>query len=225
MSIRGLIREFDWLATHCTALVAVWGHRHHELAGCGDLAAVLRTVRADPDPVLGALLSENAAGCAVAGRVVLQALLPKMVLMAGRDPQAGLDDYLGALWLRICDYPLERRPRQIAANLTLDTLKAVHAERGPTVVTLDRAEVDSAPWLRGESPRGPDPHSLLRSALDHGLVDPHTHAVLASVYAEGCSREEAAHRFQVSPTTIMRRCRGGLRTLAEHAPTLAAASR
>src|SRR3954451_24975192 len=95
------------------------------LAECGSLDDVLSLVRERPDPVLYALLSLCAGGDLLAGRVVLQAMLGKLVRMASIDAHAGLDDYVGALWLRIRTYPTAERPLRIAANLALDTLKTV----------------------------------------------------------------------------------------------------
>ena len=63
-------------------------------------------------------------GDQLAGRVVLQAVIGRMVRMAQRDPRAGIDDYLAQLWCAISSYPLQRRPVRIAANLSMDTLKA-----------------------------------------------------------------------------------------------------
>jgi len=45
--------------------------------------------------------------------------------MARRDPRAGIDDYIARLWCVINSYPLNRRPVWIAANLSMDTVKAV----------------------------------------------------------------------------------------------------
>lgn len=222
MSVRELLREFEWLAKSSAPLVAAWARRHSALAGCAALRDVLAAVRADPDAVLGALLQETADGCVVAGRVVLQALLPKMITMAGRDGEPGvLDDYLSALWLRIIDYPLDRRPQRIAANLVLDTRKTVRAERGRELVLLDRAQLHAVPWLRGEPTQRPDARKLLRAAMDRGLVDPHTHNVLTSVYADGFTSAETAERFGVTHSTIRRRCNRGLRTLAARVHELA----
>ena len=44
--------------------------------------------------------------------------------MAQRDPRAGIDDYIARLWCVINSYPLSRRPVWIAANLSMDTVKA-----------------------------------------------------------------------------------------------------
>jgi len=55
----------------------------------GTLGDVLAGVRSAPDTVLLALLGLQAEGDALAGRVVVQAMLPKMILMAVRDDGVG----------------------------------------------------------------------------------------------------------------------------------------
>ena len=66
----------------------------------GTLGDVLAGVRSAPDTVLLALLGLQAEGDALAGRVVVQAMLPKMILMAVRDDWRSeliircIDDYL-----------------------------------------------------------------------------------------------------------------------------------
>ncbi|MDO5500920.1 MAG: hypothetical protein Q4F67_14690 [Propionibacteriaceae bacterium] len=220
MSVGALLREFEWLAGRCTPLVAAWVRRHPVLTGCVGLRDVLAAVRADPDAVLSALLWETRAGCVVAGRVVLQALLPKIIVMSRTDRGAFAMDYVGALWLRINDYPLEERPHRIAANLALDTLKAVHAERGHGLVLLEPQAITGLPGVLDQPRAGPDTRGLLRTAVERGVVDTHTHAVLVSVFAEGFSREETAERYQVTPLTIQRRCRHGIQQLRAHADEL-----
>jgi DNA-directed RNA polymerase specialized sigma24 family protein len=64
----------------------------------------------------------------LAARLVLQALLPGFKAIAGRvlHDRSERDDLwellLAHAWTQIRRYPLERRPRRIAANLLLDTL-------------------------------------------------------------------------------------------------------
>ena len=99
------------------------------LRPCRSLDDVLSAARLNSDPVLAALLTEVSIGDQLAGRVVLQALIGRMVRMAQRDPRASIDDYLAWLWCVINSYPLQRRPVRIAANLSMDTLKAVSRER------------------------------------------------------------------------------------------------
>ncbi|WP_432559309.1 RNA polymerase sigma factor [Granulicoccus sp. GXG6511] len=220
MGVAELVREFEWLSETGAPRVAAWVDRHPALAGCVNLADVVEAVRTDPDPVLQALLREVGAGCLLAARVVLQTMLPKMIVMSRSDRGAFVMDYVAQLWLRILAYPLDRRPRRIAANLALDTLKAVQAERRPGVVLLEPHRFAELPGMVAPDPPR-ETRGLLRTALDRGLVDPHTHAVLTSVYAEGCSDKEAAGRYGVSPVTIQRRCQRGVRILSAHAVELA----
>lgn len=221
MSIRALVREFECLAQEGTPVVAAWARRHPALADCQELPDTLAAIRADPDPVLRALLEEVAAGSSLAGRVVLQAFLPKLISMAAPDPSTGaLDDYLSAFWLRTRDYPLQRRPDRIPANLVLDTLKTVRSERHKHLVLVDPLRVEQ--WGSVHEPaRRPDARGLLRTAMDRGLIDPHIHGVLACIYTDGLTPDEAAARYRVSTTTIQRRCRRGIKSLAAHAGELA----
>ncbi|HEU6443760.1 MAG TPA: hypothetical protein VFL61_01745 [Gaiellaceae bacterium] len=84
------------------------------------LAGLLRETRADP----------------LAGRVVLQALLPGLKRLAGRLLfEAGEREELWSLllahlWAGIRSYPVERRPRRVAANLLLDAAHATLADLG-----------------------------------------------------------------------------------------------
>ena len=207
-----------------------WAVGTSELTGCTRPAEVLARVAATPDAVLGHLLSEAAAGDSLAGRVVLQALLPKVVLMASVDPAAEVDDYLTAMWCEIAAYPLARRPTSVAANLALDTLKAVRRERRPVVdlatsphlvlVVADRRPTQ----VLGATAGGSEPsvaHVLAR-AREHRLVDAETGELLRSVYAEGLSGESAARRHGLSPGAVRVRCSRAVKVLAGHAELLAA---
>jgi hypothetical protein len=95
------------------------------LAPCHSLDDVLWGAKVNSDPVLAALLTEVFTGDRLAGRVVLQALIGRMVRMAQRDRPSTVEEYLAALWCVINSYPLSRRLVRIAANLSMDTLKAV----------------------------------------------------------------------------------------------------
>jgi hypothetical protein len=207
-----------------------WASGAEALAGCASPAEVVARVGAAPDAVLGHLLGEAAAGDRLAGRVVLQALLPKVVRMASVDRGAEVDDYLTAMWCEIAAYPLARRPSSVAANLALDTLKAVRRERHPAadlatpphlvVVAADRRPAR----LVGPSPYGAGPsvaHVLAR-ARRHLLVDPAVSDLLQSVYADGLSGESAARRHDLSPGAVRQRCSRALRVLAHHADLLTA---
>jgi len=164
---------------------------------------------------------------------VLQALLGLMVRMAARDGQAGVDDYVSALWCQIRAYPLDRRPSSIAANLTLDTLKAVHRERR----WLVRGEVTTWPpgdvfdelcdhAMRRTAAGPPSPADLvgaadvLATAYELGLIDQSTRAILVGVYLEGLTGVDVAQRHGTSPGSVRARCSKAVRRMAESAPAL-----
>lgn len=215
-----LLQEFDRLDRTSSGIVAGWAKRHDALRDCRDLSDVVRVVAASPDPALAALIRENRRGCRLAGVVVIRALLPKLMRMARRDDQGLLEDYVAELWLRLAGFPLDRRPVRIAANLVLDTLKAVHSERAPAIELVD--DIDR---LRPHGPpeRDPDPRRVLRTAEQLGLVDPRTHAVMVGVFADGLSSPIVARQHRVTPLTIRRRCTRGLRVLAAHSHQVVAA--
>lgn len=210
--------------------VQQWAIDHPALARCRTLDDVLLAVRVRPDAAMAALLGEESSGDQLGARVVLQAMLGKVVRMAGRDARAEVDDYVAAMWCRIRTYPLSDRPSRVAANLALDTLKSVKQEtqwsrHGDEVVavppgavldrlyaeTLDRAGADHNTGLAASTA-----DSVLAAAGELGLIDSHTRQVLTSVYADGLSGRDAAERHQTTPAMIRFRCSRGVRHLAEH---------
>lgn len=229
--VNELNREWAWLALTCEE-VDGWAARHASLRGCRTLGEVLAAVRPDPDGVLGALLRESATGSLRASRVVLQAMLGKVVLMTRADPCSGGQAYVAAMWERIRTYPIERRPVQIAANLALDAHKAVCREgRAEAAVTpwppgaaysdlVDRA------WAREHADHGSEagPRTVgevLKAALQLELIDGAAGNLLASVYADGLSSGEAARRHLISPAAVRKRCSRAVRRLAERSEELA----
>ena len=73
-----------------------------------------------------AVLARRARTDYVAARVLLQALRPGLRTLTRRlgHGKGGVDQELIAVaWELICTYPIERRPRSIAANILLDTRK------------------------------------------------------------------------------------------------------
>jgi DNA-directed RNA polymerase specialized sigma24 family protein len=156
-----------------------------------------------------------------------------MVRMAQRDPGASIDDYLARLWCAIESYPLERRPARIAANLSMDTLKAVSREhrrmgRGDVTLwpsselleellppaSLDGSRYDSAQPVDMEARRVLEAGSLL------GLIDDSAVALLRSVYVDGMTSIEAARRFNTSAGMVRARCSKVVRELATHSVEL-----
>lgn len=182
------------------------------LAEQSDLAGVLASVRSDPDAVLGALLGH---GDATAHRVVLQAMLGRMVLDALRDPAHDLDDYLAELWVRIATYPLTRRPGRIAANLALDTRKRVWAHR--SVRPVDPA---SLAGVRADPPAASRLGLLLTRARRTAVIDAEMERALRLVFSDGLDCRTAAAELGITPSTLRQRCHRAVRRLAAHAADL-----
>lgn len=195
------------------------------------MAEVVLAVRVQPDAVLGALLTEVSTGDQVAARAVLQALLGRMVQMAGRDRSAGIDDYVSALWCQIHAYPLAARPERVAANLALDTLKSVVRERR----WLREGEV--SPWppesfceerlgwpvVADNKEQQFSAREVLRAGVDRGLIDAATHEVLVTVYMDELNGSQAADRHWTSAASVRTRCSRAVRRLAAHRDELLAA--
>lgn len=230
----------DWqlLQVANAETVQRWSRDHAVLTSCHTLDDVLAAVRIAPDPTLAALLMRDAAGEELAGRAVLQAMLGKVVRMAGCDPRASVDDYIAAMWCRIRTYPLADRPVKIAANLALDVLKAVGQEtrwnrRGEVVApippgrlldqlhdeALVRARADHNNGIAASTAAG-----VIAAAGALGLIDEPTRKVLLSVYAEGLSGRDAAARHHTTAAMVRFRCSRGVRRLAQHSASLAEAA-
>jgi DNA-directed RNA polymerase specialized sigma24 family protein len=219
-------------------IVAGWSARHQALAGCVDLDDVLGVLSRMPDPVLTVLLLEGRRGEVLAGRVILQAMLGKIIRMAERDRHARVDDYVAAMWCRIATYPLEARPARIAANLALDTLKTVTGEsRWGTRVTVtlyppfdaDLDDLHTMNRTREELDHNGDLAALtseriLASAARLGLIDSRLRGILSAVYADGLSGKAAAERHRTSPGVVRVSCSRAVRMLAKHADSLVEAA-
>lgn len=131
-----LDREWERLRHHRRALQRVRAWRDDpvlapHVEGVRDVGAVLRATiggpaRADDaDRVLAAIV-RRAGHDQLAGRIVLQRILPGLVVRAakyrwatnGLDP---MDVVVAAAWLAIGCYDVDRRPRHVAASLVSDT--------------------------------------------------------------------------------------------------------
>lgn len=240
---RSAHRVVDDLNREWRALVALrdgvprpWSARP-ALAACTDLDDVVARAARGEDAVLAALLAAAGTGDALAARTVLQAMLGRVVRLAGRDPQASVDDYVSALWCVIAGYPLAARPVRVAANLALDTLKEVHRER-----RWGRPGTASV-WLAGEALERVLEQGRQQATPDWGgsltelsaatviaagrrllLIDAATEALLHHVYVEGLDGREAARRAGTTPGSLRVRCCRAVQKLAAQAPALAEAA-
>ncbi|HSU37074.1 MAG TPA: hypothetical protein VLJ88_15560, partial [Propionibacteriaceae bacterium] len=95
--VDALNRDWRELVHRDRGTVQRWSQRHAALATCDSLDDVFAAAQLNSDATLSALLTEVSNGEMLAGRIVLQALLGRLVRMAQRDHQAGVDDYIAAL--------------------------------------------------------------------------------------------------------------------------------
>lgn len=134
-----------------------WAHRHETLRGFtrpGDIVdAIDAASPADKDAVLTALIALFHDRHQLAGRVILQAMLPKLSRLAsGSRPNAAdaatIEDrrhaVIAEFWDVLAHYPLARRPTTVAGNLALDTLHRLGGAQPPSVeIALAPAVVDA----------------------------------------------------------------------------------
>lgn len=139
-----------------------------------DLIATLRRSRRDParaDAILAAL-ARRAPADELAARTLLQAVLPGLFNVAKRLGHGRVDDDLEAEVLaeavaRIRTYPIERRPRLIAANITWDVFGAIsrRRQRAGRVVLEPVADLE-----HHETAGSPDPSSEVCELIDDALA-------------------------------------------------------
>ena len=179
------------------------------------LEVVLIAIRDDPDPRLLDLVRACQAGHHLAGRVIIQALLPKLILLARAYPFPTLDHLLAALWLRILAYPLGRRPRAVAANLVLDTRKDVVKENRTAPIP---ASPESDP---AEPTQGPSATTVIATARAHNLASRQSLSIVEKVYVDGLPGYQVARRFAISEAAVRQRCSATIRRLRSHRALLA----
>jgi hypothetical protein len=154
---RQLTQEWAQLhsLTSTRTQVRRWGRNEPALAGFtrpGDVVDAIDAGDHDrKNELLIALIRLFQEGQQLPGRIVLQALLPRLSRI-GTSPglstsssDAGLDDrrhvVLAEFWDVMSGYPVDRRPTRVAANLTLDTLHRVSgARRRPDEIPVDPAD-------------------------------------------------------------------------------------
>lgn len=219
-TLTALNREWVALCAEHSALPARWRLTCGRHAVTDGLAGVLDAITADPDAVLVGLLSLQRAGESLAGRVVIQAFLGKLVRMAAADSVASLPDYLGAMWERVVSYPVARRRQRVAANLVLDTLKTVKSLGRQQGAELPGWEADFTPWRQGQVEPWGDAERVLSVGVALGAITPRTRAALHSVYVEGRSSTAAGVHLGASAAAVRQRCSQGVRALRAIAPEL-----
>lgn len=204
--------DADWLDTcrRHDALALEWARACPALEGCTRLDDVVDACRRDEVAML-AVLSRTQEGCPVAGRCLLQALVPHLAGLARHDPHRDLDDYLGACWPVAMSYRPEPGAH-VLATLALNTRKAMVRERGALwlvpMAVPDAAQLPAEPEVRVGD--------VVAVSRRLRLVPPASADVLASVYGDGLSGREAAQRHGMSHDMVRYRCSSAVRVLRAH---------
>ena len=233
--VEALDQEWRELVGSQRTAVRRWADHYEVLTPCRTLDDVLSLAKLKSDTVLIALLTEVSRDHdQLAARVVLQTLVGRMVRMAQRDPRGSIEDYVAALWCVINSYPLSRRPTRIAANLSLDALKAVSNDRrwlrrGDVSLWPSSASLEEllAPVGLDGSPYDslPSGDIEVRRVLEAGrlldLIEISDAMLLQRLYAEGWSGGRVARQFHLAESTVRVRCSKAVRRLAAHAVELA----
>lgn len=175
----------EWARLHTTpsttAAVRRWGRSEQALSGFalpGEIVDAIDEAGHDrTNELLLTLIRLFQRGHQLAGRVVLQALLPKLAKTAshaGGLCTSSSDTWsedrrhitIAEFWDVMADYPVDRRTSSVASNLTLDTLHRVTGARKPAPDLpvdphdfRDDVNHDGArrTWLAGLSTTDPDP--------------------------------------------------------------------
>ncbi|MEU1628188.1 hypothetical protein ABZ746_23230 [Streptomyces sp. NPDC020096] len=123
----------------------------------------------------------------LAARLLVQAMLPSAMRTTRSLRRDGLafaevaHIVIGALYEVVRTYPLQRRPRRVAANLAMDTLRLARRELRWGGVLEDTEPLEASPALRVAAD-DPDPYEraalaeLAEEAAVAGLADPATPA-------------------------------------------------
>src|SRR5215207_9022832 len=168
--------------------------------GAATLAEVERFVRS-----ASAVDDDELPGDRLAARALLQLLLPGVRRLARTwwalgDPDERAAAAVAAVYDRIRHYPLDRRPRRIAANVLMDAAgdlrraarKARASQAGP-----DTGHLPSGEW---DLPSPPITHPALElvdalaDAVGRGLVSPEDAGLIAASRIAGKSLSEIARQ-------------------------------
>ncbi|HOC13648.1 MAG TPA: hypothetical protein PLL50_06830 [Propionicimonas sp.] len=216
MAVSGVLGalEAEWsrFADGSSTRVLRWAELDRALLGCRGVDAVLARIRREPDAVLAALLRIGQGGDQLALLVVVKAMLGKLVLLSAGRPDV-LIEAISEMWLATAEYPVARRPRSIAANLSWTVSRRIRASPPRTSAPLTVEPAAATP--------DPDASTTLADARRLGLIDELTHRTLWAVYVAGLTSYQAAAVLDTTPDLVRWRCSRAIRRLREQAELLA----
>lgn len=233
---RHLLAEWVAIGQQPATRIALrrWGRAEPALANHqtpGDIVdAIDNADYAGADEILIALIRRFQSGHQLAGRILLQALLPKLCRLAHYSRDA---DYLDAarqtaiaeFWQVITDYNPDRT-RKVAITLALNTLRAIthHANTPeiPTAIINDlAATTEPAPSVAEpeaatfELTNDADLTQVIHWARrENAITDAEAEILTISYTHDTYGFTEAAHRFGITAATVRKRCERATRKLA-----------
>jgi hypothetical protein len=191
-----------------------------------ELEALLASTQGNDDEAdqnLAALVGRAATDPTMA-RLVLQRVMPGVLSVAKRRANLSpgtfveiLHDLVANAWIAVCTYPLDRRPRKIAANLVRDIEYNTFTQQSRLrrVATDAVAELPERSAPRHTNP-GEDVITVLAAARNAG-ANPDGLRLLGELTVAGRSVAELAESYGVSPRTILNRRLAAEADLIAHA--------
>ena len=237
----------EWVQLNTTTPTVVlrrWAKHLPRLANHSRLSDIVddidRSPKAEKDQILLALIKLFHDGHPLAGRVVLQAMLPGISTIrpskAVVDTSESIEDRqhatLAEFWTTLSDYP-HTRTTSVAANLMLDTLNRVSDTKArlPTPIAVDPATLQAVTEEPYEGDfetatacitEDTDIADLLTWGQERGHITTAEVALLTAVYVTApyrhtgaCDYATATTRFGISARTVRRRCAAATSRLTE----------
>jgi DNA-directed RNA polymerase specialized sigma24 family protein len=128
-------------------------------------------------------------------------------------PYPSVENLIAATWIRLADYPVERRSSAVAANLVLDARKDVLAENriAPALPGLPAvAAVDDI-----------TARSVIDTARSLNLASPESLRIVEMVYLEGLPSHVVGERYAMTAAAVRQRCHATVARLKAHRHVLA----
>lgn len=187
------------------------------------VAAVRRSAPEAADPVMAHLARQALDGSDIAARTLLQLLLPGTCRLAARWWALGSSEEraaaaVAAVYARIRRYPLDRRPRKIAANILLDAnqdlarlARRAVADRqsvAPLEPRLVRGRLEEPEPTPGEELR-----DVIEDAVAAGRVPSQWAALIVATHIEGDDLPSIARRTGTPVRTLQWRRRAAVAAL------------
>ena len=172
------------------------------------------------DSVVAALVRRAQDGEQICGLIVLYATLPRLKMLARRDRQHNLDDYVANFWFRLMTFPEARLHKNILVNLALDTMKQLKRQcRRPLEVPGN----EDLPRPDATDTRA-EVIDMISASKSLGLVSSKTAEIIKTIYVDGYSGKEAAQIYNISHAAVRNRCSNATKKLRMHAQELLAAA-